>query len=104
MAHLVRPKIVRYIDPKTHKRVPKGTPGATRVKEKAAKWYGKGVPGWPPGKRVPLATDKRVAQRMLDDLVTAAERGQANLTDRFQTHRVIPLLDHLSAYGRALEA
>ena len=28
MAHLVRPWIVRYLDPKTKRRVPKGTPGA----------------------------------------------------------------------------
>ena len=102
MAHLVRPQIVRYIDPKTGKRVPKGTPGAKRVKEKAAKWYGKGVPGWPPKKRVPLATDKGVARKMLNDLVEKAERGIAGMADREEAAR--PIAEHLSAFEAHLKA
>jgi hypothetical protein len=34
-----------------------------------------GVPGLPAKKRVPLATDKRFAQGLLDELVERAERG-----------------------------
>jgi hypothetical protein len=40
-------------------------------------WYGTGIPGYPPKKRFPLATDKEAAKRMLADLVGKAERGQA---------------------------
>ncbi|HEY1381947.1 MAG TPA: tyrosine-type recombinase/integrase [Gemmataceae bacterium] len=104
MAHLVRPKIVRYIDPKTHKRVPKGTPGAKRVKEKAAKWYAAGVPGWPKSKRVPLASDKTAAQQLLADLVKRAEWGEAGVSDPFAEHRARPLAEHLSDFERAIEA
>jgi hypothetical protein len=46
MAHLVRPWIYRYLD-KHGKRVPKGTKGARRVKERARKWYGAAIPGLP---------------------------------------------------------
>lgn len=104
MAHLVRPWIVRYIDPKTKKRVPKGTPGAKKVRERSAKHYAAGVAGLPAGKRVPLATDKTVAQRMLADLVLRAERGQAGIDDKLHAQRVRPLAEHLADFRRALEA
>src|SRR4051812_43958646 len=98
MAHLIRPKIVRYIDPKTKKRVPKGTPGATRVTERASKHYAAGVPGWPKSKRVPLATDKTSAKQMLADLVKRAERGEAGVSDPFAKHRNRPLAEHLADF------
>lgn len=74
------------------------------MKERAKKHYAKGLPGWPMGKKVPLAASKRVAQKMLDDLITAAERGQAGLADRFQEHRTKPIAEHLDAYGKVLLA
>lgn len=95
MAHLVRQKITYYVNAKG-KRVPKGTPGAKKVRGRASKWYGTGVPGYPPKKRIPLATDKTAAQRMLDDLVRDAERGQAKLPDRDATR--LPLTDHLKGF------
>ncbi len=49
--------LVRYTD-KQGRRVPKGTPGAKRVKERARKWYGCAIPGYPPKKRVPLCGNK----------------------------------------------
>jgi integrase len=80
MAHLTRIHQVRYVD-RDGRRVPKGTRGARKVKEKSAKWYGAGIPGQ--GKRrVPLATDKEAAQRMLDNLVRDAERGTVRLPER----------------------
>jgi len=78
VASLVRQKKTYFVDA-AGKRVPKGTPKAKKVTEESAKWYGQGVPGWPKAKRVPLATDKRVAQKMLTELVTNAERGVVGL-------------------------
>ena len=43
MASLVRQQCVHFEDPKTGKRVPKGTPGAVRVKAKSPIWYGEEV-------------------------------------------------------------
>jgi hypothetical protein len=50
----------------------------------------------PARKRVPLATQKNVAQRMLDDLVRAAERGEARLPDREAGRR--ELSDYLADF------
>jgi integrase len=80
MAHLVRQSITCYVDRDGH-RVPKGTRGAKKVREKSAKWYGAGLPGQGK-KRFPLATDKSVAKKMLTDLVEKFERGIAHLPDR----------------------
>ncbi len=101
MAHLVRPWTYRYLD-KDGKRVPKGTPGARKVKERARKWYGAGIPGMPKTKRVPLAGDKRVAQVMLADLVRKAERGEAGLEDSTTEARQVPLSQHLDDFEASL--
>jgi integrase len=55
--------------------------GGRTVTRVARKWYGEGIPGLPPSKRVPLAADRAAAQRMLDDLVRGAERGAAGIPD-----------------------
>jgi integrase len=81
VAHLVRQQKTFYVD-REGKRVAKGTRGAKKITEKSSKWYGQGLPGQPKSKRVPLASDKEAAKRMLDDLVRKAERGQAGLPDR----------------------
>ncbi len=95
MAYLVRPTKTEYRDA-AGSRVPKGTPGAKKVTVRASKWYGRGIPGLPPKKRVPLATDKTAARRMLADLVARAEQGQAGLPDRDAARS--PLTDHLEAF------
>lgn len=81
MATLIRPWRTFYEIPATGRRVPKGTPGAKKVQTRQSKWYGQGIPGLPPKKRVPLAADKMAAQRLLDDIVRRAERGHAGLPD-----------------------
>jgi hypothetical protein len=101
MAHLIRPWTYRYLDAEG-RRVPKGTPGARRVKERARKWYGAKIPGMPKGKRVPLASDKRAAQQMLAERVRKAERKAAGLTDPFEEHRARPLTDHAEDFARYL--
>ncbi len=77
MAHLIRPWISYYT--KNGKRVPKDTEGAKRVKQRARKWYAAGLPGWPKGRRKPLAADKRVARDMLSKLETREERMRQGL-------------------------
>jgi integrase len=99
VAHLVKQTTTSHVDA-AGKRVPKGTPGAKKVRAKSAKWYGVGIPGHPPRKRVPLATDKAAARRMLEQLVRDAEQGKAGMPDR-EAGRV-RLADHLDAFARDL--
>lgn len=99
MAHLVKPSIVRYVDA-DGKRCPKQTPGAKKTTQRSRKWYGKGIAGFPPTRRVPLAADKRVAQKMLQDLEERAERGQAGMADLGLVNA--SLLDHLARFERSL--
>lgn len=98
MAHVEKITSVRYT--LAGKRVPSSTPGATATRQRSRYYYGVGVPGHPPAARVKLATDRAVAQRLLDDLVRDAERGRAGLPDRTALAR--PLSDHLDAYAEAL--
>lgn len=80
------------------KRVAPNTPGAKRVKDKAVMWYGQGIPGYPPKKRFPLASDKTAAKRMLEEMVRKAEQGQAGLPDRDSTRKTLKqLLDGFEA-------
>lgn len=97
MAYLVRQRRTWYVDP-AGRRVPKGTPGAVKKSDVKKHWYGVGIPGQPPKKRVPLGTtDKVAARRKLDDLVRRAERGEAGLPDAGEAKK--KLLDHLSAFA-----
>lgn len=98
MAFLLKVQVVAYVDEKSGRRVKKGTPGAVKTTGQSKKYYAGGVPGL--GRRVPLAADRRVAQRMLDDLVRGVERGQANMPDASAGRR--PLADHLAAFERDL--
>jgi site-specific recombinase XerC len=103
MAKLVRPWIVRYLDA-TGKRCKKGTPGATRKRERARKWYGQSIPGYPPKERVPLAGDKNTAQRMLAELIKKGERGEAGLDDPVSLAARLPLEQHLQDFEAYLRA
>ncbi len=77
MAFLIRPRIVTYT---AHgRKCKKDAPGATATRSHARKWYGQGIPGLPPKKRVPLCTGRAAAQRMLDDLARRAEQGLVGL-------------------------
>jgi integrase len=101
MAHLIRPWQVRYFD-REGKRCPADVPGAKRVRQRARKWYGAGIPGLPSGKRIPLATDRNVARAMLAELVKKGERGEAGLTDAVSEARDVPLSVHLQTFERHL--
>src|SRR5262249_26859946 len=80
------------------RRVAAGTTGAKRHRLRARKWYGAALPGQPRTKRVPLATSKPIARRMLDDLVRAAERGEALLPHSRASRK--SLADHLTDFER----
>jgi len=79
MSRLIKKTTTHHFDA-AGKRVPSGTPGARRVSVESRKWYAAGIPGWLPGKAVPLVADKRLAQKMLADLVAQAERGVAGVS------------------------
>jgi hypothetical protein len=74
------------------RKVPKGTPGAKKVKKKSTRFYGR-----PTGsaKPVPLSANKVAAQQLLADLVKKAELGRAGISDPFEAHRQRPLTEHL---------
>jgi integrase len=77
MASLVRIWITRYTD-KQGRRVPKGTPGAKKVKERSTVWYGQFKENGE-YKRVPLFTDKTASSVRLAELVRGVERGEVGL-------------------------
>jgi integrase len=79
MASLVKIWITRYVD-KAGRRVPKGTPGAKRVRERSNVWY---VQHKVDGKykRVPAFTDKEASYVRLAELVKEVERGEVGLVN-----------------------
>jgi integrase len=103
MAHLLRPWQVRYVDAEG-RRVPKGTPKAKKVRQRARKWYGAGIPGKdaegkPYGtRRIALASDKAVARQMLADLVRRSERREVGFEDKTTEAASTPLADHLADF------
>lgn len=96
MPRVRRKTIVSYVDA-AGRRVPKDAPGATKKVEQSTKFYGFGIPGQPKDRGVPLCTDERAAQRMLEDIVRAAERGAAGLPD----HRAArtPLAEYVTRFA-----
>lgn len=97
---LMKPVVVRYR--LKGRAVPIGTPGAKKCKEQTDKWYAE----WREcgkKKRLPLATDKGVAQKMLGDLVVRMEKGQANMLDPYEEHRRRPVAEHVADYLASLE-
>jgi hypothetical protein len=100
MARVFKKAITRYLDAEG-RQVPKGTPGARRVKEKSAKWYGR-VPGAP--RPVPLCENKAAAQTMLNELLHKAVLATVGISDPYEAHRKRPLSDHLADFRRELAA
>ncbi len=100
MARVFKKSITRYLDAEG-RQVPKGTPGARKVKEKSAKWYGR-VPGAP--RPVPLCENKSAAQIMLNEMARKAGLASVGYADPYEEHRKRPLLEHLADFERALLA
>ena len=97
MANLLKLTFIRYVDAEG-RRVPKGTPGARKVKEKSTKWFGQYRNADGDRKRVPLCTDKTAARQMLADIVRDIARGKAGLVDPHGDHRKAPIEGHVAAY------
>src|SRR4051812_8884017 len=97
MGSLIKQQIVSHVDAQG-RRVPRGTPGARKVKEKSSKWYGQFVDAEGVRRRVPLCTDKVAARQMLAALERGAELGRAGVTDKFAAHRNRPIAEHVSDY------
>src|SRR5262249_13452647 len=74
------------------------------VRRKTKKWYGKYRDENGDWQRVPLSTNKTVAQRRLNDLVEKVERKKAGVYHPAEDHGRLPLADHLAAYEAELLA
>ena len=98
MAFLEKRTFTRHLDAEG-RRVPAGTDGARKVKEKSSKWYGQYVDAEGRRCRVPLCTDKVASRQMLADLERTAERGKAGMTDPHAPHRKAPIQTHVDAYA-----
>ena len=100
MARLFKKSITRYLDAEG-RQVPKGTPGARKVREKSAKWYGR-VPG--AARPVPLCENKAAAQIMLNEMVHKAGLAAVGISDPYEEPRKRPLAEHLADFENALLA
>src|SRR5947208_16588082 len=100
MAGVCKKSSTRYLGA-DGRQVPKGTPGARKVREKSAKWYGR-APG--AARPVPLCENKAAAQMMLNELVRKAGLATVGISDPFEAHRKRPLLEHLADFESALLA
>jgi hypothetical protein len=100
MPNVFKKSITRYLD-SDGRQVPKGTPGARKVKEKSAKWYGRVPDSLKP---VPLATNKVAAQQQLAMMVKKAELGRAGIHDPFEEESKRLLSEHLEDFRRDLAA
>jgi hypothetical protein len=63
------------------------TKDGKRCRVKAEKWYGQYKDDAGVQHRVPLSTDKTVAQQMLNELVKKAELAKVGISDPFEKHR-----------------
>jgi integrase len=100
MARVFKKSITRYLDAEG-RQVPKGSPGARKVREKSAKWYGR-VPGT--ARPVPLCENKSAAQMMLNELLRKAALATVGIGDPYEQHRKQSLLEHLADFEAALLA
>ena len=91
MASLYK-KPIFIVDPKTKQ----------KTKTESKKWWGRYVDADGVERRVPLAADKRVAQRMLTELVERAAQGLLN--DPFAEAIKTPIETHLDGFERHMVA
>jgi integrase len=102
MATLVKQQVTRYLSAEG-KAVPKGTPGARKVRKKSRFWYAQfALPG---GKRerVSLGTpDKQEARRLMHELERKRRLQAHGIDDNFLEHAVAPLAGHVEDWLKAL--
>lgn len=103
MASLVRPWLTCYRLP-DGRRVPKGTPGAHKVRTRARRWYGQLVDHTGRLTRRPLSTDKSAAALLLAEKVKQVELRKAGAADPHEDSKKQPLVAHLADYELHLRA
>ncbi len=81
-------------DPKTGK----------RVLSKTHKWYGRYRDADGTEHRVPLSTDKRISQRLLDDILEQVERQRCGVVDEVIVEMQKSLTDHINDFECHLRA
>lgn len=94
-------RFTRYV--KDGHRVPKGTPGATKVQEESRKYHGRYRDAHGKLAEPALSTDKTVARRMLADLERQVEKAKVGYVDEFADPRSAPIGEHIAAYRANLE-
>ncbi len=72
-----------------------------KVKTKSKKWWGRYRNALGIEKRVPLATDRRVSQTMLQELVQKVERQQAGMEDPTEEQMRRPITEHLTDFEKS---
>lgn len=103
MAGTYRPTIIRYLNAQG-RQVPKGTPGARRVREKS-KTFGGRVPDANGNVRgVALCSDAEAAESMLAAMKERAKRIKRGDIDPFEVHRERPLTEHVEDFRSFLES
>ena len=103
MASVYRPTVIRYLNAQGQQ-VPKGTPGAKRVREKSKTFRGRyrGADG--KTRTASLCDDQDGAETMLNELVTRAKREARGDIDPFEDHRKRLLAEHLEDFREFLES
>jgi predicted RNase H-like HicB family nuclease len=103
MASLFRPTVIRYVNAQG-RQIPKGAPGAKRVREKSKTYRGRYRTAGGKIRTVSLSDDHDAAETMLGELVKRAKRKASGDIDPFEDHRKRPLTEHLEDFEAALLA
>ena len=75
----------------------------TKTTRKSKKWWGKYRNASNTVRRVPLSTDKAMAQAMLSELLRKVEREKSGLGDPFEDQRKRPLTAHVDEFEKYLK-
>ena len=103
MAGTYRPTIIRYLNAQG-RQVPKGTPGARRVREKSKTFWGRVPDANGKSRGVPLCDDADAAESMLAAMKEKAKRIKRGDIDPFEDHRERPLAEHVEHFQSFLES
>ena len=98
MAKPFRPVKSFYVNPEGH-RVPKGTPGARKVRKRSRVFYGQVKnPLTDTWKRVKLCEDRTASEMMLGEFRKKAALQRAGVVDPYEDSRKRPLTEHLTDF------
>ena len=103
MAGTYRPTIIRYLNAQG-RQVPKGTPGARRVREKSKTFWGRVPDANGKVRSVALCDDAEAAESMLSAMKERAKRIKRGDVDPFEEHRTRPLAEHVEDFRSFLES